>query len=170
MQQPERVFAEIYRVLKPGGVVIMSFSNRMFYTKAIQAWRDATDYGRIGLVKQYFMCVQVGGWVGRCQPAARGAPHGCSTACFAAHCQYRVSPISPAGAEAQAWARGHVRLRKQLVHTTSVGSVRRGMVLGAAKLATYHSTVLAIADTAAVWLHARTGAASCAWGQAPLTD
>lgn len=60
MQQPERVFAEIYRVLKPGGVVIMSFSNRMFYTKAIQAWRDATDYGRIGLVKQYFMCVQVG--------------------------------------------------------------------------------------------------------------
>ena len=28
-----QVFAEIYRVLKPGGVCIMSFSNRMFYTK-----------------------------------------------------------------------------------------------------------------------------------------
>lgn len=35
MQYPERVFAEIYRVLKPGGVCIMSFSNRMFYQKAI---------------------------------------------------------------------------------------------------------------------------------------
>ena len=28
-----QVFAEIYRVLKPEGVCIMSFSNRMFYTK-----------------------------------------------------------------------------------------------------------------------------------------
>ena len=35
LQYPEKVFAEIYRVLKPGGVVIMSFSNRMFYQKAI---------------------------------------------------------------------------------------------------------------------------------------
>jgi SAM-dependent methyltransferase len=33
MQQPELVFAEIYRVLKPGGVCIMTFSNRMFFTK-----------------------------------------------------------------------------------------------------------------------------------------
>jgi ubiquinone/menaquinone biosynthesis C-methylase UbiE len=28
-----------YRVLKPGGVFIVSFSNRMFYDKAITAWR-----------------------------------------------------------------------------------------------------------------------------------
>lgn len=33
MQQPERVFAEVYRVLKPGGVFILTFSNRMFYDK-----------------------------------------------------------------------------------------------------------------------------------------
>lgn len=33
LQQPEKVFAEIYRVLKPGGVCIVSFSNRMFYEK-----------------------------------------------------------------------------------------------------------------------------------------
>jgi SAM-dependent methyltransferase len=31
--QPERVFAEIYRVLKPGGVCIVTFSNRQFYDK-----------------------------------------------------------------------------------------------------------------------------------------
>lgn len=28
------MFAEIYRVLKPGGVAIFTFSNRMFYDKA----------------------------------------------------------------------------------------------------------------------------------------
>ena len=57
LQQPETVFAEIYRVLKPGGVVIMSFSNRMFYEKAVAAWRQNTDYGRQQLVKSYFQAV-----------------------------------------------------------------------------------------------------------------
>jgi ubiquinone/menaquinone biosynthesis C-methylase UbiE len=33
LQQPERVFSEIYRVLKPGGMCIMTFSNRLFYNK-----------------------------------------------------------------------------------------------------------------------------------------
>eukprot|EP00775_Hariotina_reticulata_P013533 gene13533-13659_t len=58
MQQAERVFAEIYRVLRPGGVCIITFSNRMFYDKAISAWRDSTGYGRCQLVKQYFQCVE----------------------------------------------------------------------------------------------------------------
>ncbi len=52
LQQPEAVFAEVYRVLKPGGVAIFTFSNRMFYDKAINAWRDGTGYGRWQLVKQ----------------------------------------------------------------------------------------------------------------------
>ena len=58
MQQPERVFAEIQRVLKPGGVCIMTFSSRLFYTKAIQGWRDNSAFGRVSLVKQYFQCVK----------------------------------------------------------------------------------------------------------------
>ncbi len=33
LQQPERVFAEVFRVLKPGGVCIVTFSNRLFYDK-----------------------------------------------------------------------------------------------------------------------------------------
>lgn len=33
MQRPEEVWAEMARVLKPGGVAIISFSNRMFYEK-----------------------------------------------------------------------------------------------------------------------------------------
>ena len=45
-------------MLKPGGVFIVSFSNRMFYEKAITAWRDGTDYSRVQLVKQYFQSVE----------------------------------------------------------------------------------------------------------------
>lgn len=33
LQQPEKVFAEIYRVLKPQGVCIITFSNRLYSTK-----------------------------------------------------------------------------------------------------------------------------------------
>jgi SAM-dependent methyltransferase len=57
LQYPEAVFHEIHRILKPGGVAIMSFSNRMFYHKAIQAWRDGSEADRVELVKGYFNSV-----------------------------------------------------------------------------------------------------------------
>ena len=57
VQYPEKVFAEVYRVLKPGGVAIFSFSNRMFYQKAIAAWRDGSEAGRVRLVQSYFESV-----------------------------------------------------------------------------------------------------------------
>ncbi|KAH7432603.1 hypothetical protein KP509_07G030300 [Ceratopteris richardii] len=58
LQNPEDVFAEIYRMLRPGGLCIMSFSNRMFYEKAIAAWRDGSAVSRVQLVVQYFQCIE----------------------------------------------------------------------------------------------------------------
>ena len=57
MQRAEELFKEIFRVLKPGGVVIISYSNRMFYEKALSVWRDGTGYSRTQLVKSYFQNV-----------------------------------------------------------------------------------------------------------------
>ncbi|CEJ46286.1 SAM-dependent methyltransferase (Uncharacterized protein) [Umezakia ovalisporum] len=57
LQYPEAIFSEIHRILKPGGVAIISFSNRMFFQKAIQAWRDGSEATRVELVKHYFTSV-----------------------------------------------------------------------------------------------------------------
>jgi len=53
LQYPEQVFAELGRILRPGGIAIVSFSNRMFAQKAIQAWRASSGRERLGLVEQY---------------------------------------------------------------------------------------------------------------------
>lgn len=57
LQYPEAIFSEIHRILKPGGIAIVSFSNRMFYQKAIQAWRDSSEADRVELVQRYFRSV-----------------------------------------------------------------------------------------------------------------
>eukprot|EP00293_Proteomonas_sulcata_P013024 CAMPEP_0184291810 /NCGR_PEP_ID=MMETSP1049-20130417/3704_1 /TAXON_ID=77928 /ORGANISM="Proteomonas sulcata, Strain CCMP704" /LENGTH=278 /DNA_ID=CAMNT_0026599347 /DNA_START=105 /DNA_END=941 /DNA_ORIENTATION=+ len=54
LMYPEQVFEDIGRVLKPGGICIISFSNRMFPAKAVYAWRKRTAVQRVGLVMNYF--------------------------------------------------------------------------------------------------------------------
>jgi SAM-dependent methyltransferase len=51
--KPLAVLEEIARVLKPGGIVAISFSNRMFPTKAVAIWRGAGDEGHSALVGDY---------------------------------------------------------------------------------------------------------------------
>jgi SAM-dependent methyltransferase len=57
LQYPEAVFSEIRRILKPDGLAIVSFSNRMFFEKAIQAWRDSSESQRVELAEHYFTSV-----------------------------------------------------------------------------------------------------------------
>ncbi|MGC9527051.1 MAG: class I SAM-dependent methyltransferase [Limnospira sp.] len=70
LQYPEAVFQEMHRVLKPGGIAIVSFSNRMFFQKAIAAWREATEAKRVKLVEGYFNSVRSGELPGFSVPEA----------------------------------------------------------------------------------------------------
>jgi SAM-dependent methyltransferase len=51
---PFKVFREVGRILKPGGLHLVFFSNRMFPQKAVKIWRDATEMERVGLVEDFF--------------------------------------------------------------------------------------------------------------------
>ena len=52
--QPVEVFRDVARVLRPGGRFVCTFSNRVFATKAIQAWLYASDEERCRIVAEYF--------------------------------------------------------------------------------------------------------------------
>ena len=53
LTRPVETFQQVNRVLKPGGIVIVTFSNRMFPTKAVRIWRTSSDQGHMDLVKSY---------------------------------------------------------------------------------------------------------------------
>ena len=59
--QPQ-VFKEIHRCLRPGGVAIMSFSNRCFPTKAIAIWTQTGDLDHVWIVGSYFHYSVPGGF------------------------------------------------------------------------------------------------------------
>jgi SAM-dependent methyltransferase len=52
LQQPEAVAAELLRVTRPGGQLIVAFSNRMFFTKAPQIWADGSDRDHLSYVAE----------------------------------------------------------------------------------------------------------------------
>ncbi len=53
LTHPIETFQQVNRILRPGGVFIVTFSNRMFPTKAVRIWRGTSDQGRVELVASY---------------------------------------------------------------------------------------------------------------------
>jgi SAM-dependent methyltransferase len=55
MTRPYQTFQEIHRLLKQGGLCIMTFSNRWFPPKVVRIWEELHEFERIGLVCDYFL-------------------------------------------------------------------------------------------------------------------
>jgi SAM-dependent methyltransferase len=54
LTRPVEVFADVARVLRPGGRFVTTFSNRVFPSKAIRGWLASDDQGRCEIVAEYF--------------------------------------------------------------------------------------------------------------------
>jgi len=54
LTKPKIVFQEMHRLLRPGGIALISFSNRCFATKAVAIWLQEDDIGRLSIVGSYF--------------------------------------------------------------------------------------------------------------------
>jgi SAM-dependent methyltransferase len=52
LQQPEAVAAELLRVVRPGGQLIVAFSNRMFASKAPRVWLEGSDREHLSYVAE----------------------------------------------------------------------------------------------------------------------
>jgi SAM-dependent methyltransferase len=52
--QPIAAFNSVARVLRPGGVFVCTFSNRLFPTKAIRGWLESGDAAHVAIVERYF--------------------------------------------------------------------------------------------------------------------
>ena len=51
--RPVAVLRDLGRVVRPGGPLVITFSNRCFPTKVIAAWRMLDDLGHVRLVEQF---------------------------------------------------------------------------------------------------------------------
>jgi SAM-dependent methyltransferase len=54
MTNPIEVFRDVGRILKPGGLFLVIFSNRMFPQKAVKVWRESSEEERVLLVEEFF--------------------------------------------------------------------------------------------------------------------
>jgi len=54
MTKPVEAFREVGRILKPGGLFLVVFSNRMFSQKAVKVWKESDEGERVILVEEFF--------------------------------------------------------------------------------------------------------------------
>ncbi len=54
MTRPLEIFRGVAKVLKPGAPFVVTFSNRMFPTKAVAIWHSLDEFDRVRLVWRYF--------------------------------------------------------------------------------------------------------------------
>ena len=54
LTRPVDVFKDVARVLRPGGLFLVVFSNRMFPDKAVRVWCDSSEEERVILVEEFF--------------------------------------------------------------------------------------------------------------------
>ena len=54
LNRPLEVFESVWRLLRPGGRFVHTFSNRCFPTKAIRGWGMTDDAGHVAVVQAYF--------------------------------------------------------------------------------------------------------------------
>lgn len=66
LTKPQVVFSEMCRVLKPGGMAIISFSNRCFIEKTIRMWANEVydGEGHALIIRNYFITSPESGWSG----------------------------------------------------------------------------------------------------------
>eukprot|EP00040_Diaphanoeca_grandis_P016389 m.84549 g.84549 ORF g.84549 m.84549 type:complete len:288 (+) comp25766_c0_seq1:143-1006(+) len=54
LNNPKAIFHELWRVLKPGGIVVISQSNRCFPSKVINLWLETNDHEHCWIIASYF--------------------------------------------------------------------------------------------------------------------
>jgi SAM-dependent methyltransferase len=132
LTRPFEVFREVGRVLSPGGLFLVTFSNRMFRQKAVRLWRRSSEQERVLIVEDFFRDSgafeepRLFAYQGRPRPnldkyAGLGLPSDPVFAVYAEKCggeSNRPERRPPTFAEETAWDPGEIEAREREVGQT----------------------------------------------------